>query len=350
LNQDASRSLSNNWITVAGRLGNGRTHVDCLMQYQRYLNKNFLRSKWTPDEDELLKRVVRFYGPGKWQLVAMHMEGRTGQQCLHRWTRSLDNTVKKKLGKWEPNEDDRLKDAVGRLGCRNWAAIAEWVPGRTDVQCRERWSNILDPKLQSTKNLPWTIEEDAKLLEIAPRLNFKWSAISTSAFHPRTDNQCARRWKYLQKPAKYKRKQREQLEKVLEKKLKASSEDLSMPNVSGTIPDDYTEVPASSMKISNIPKRRLEQIARVFSYPGIDSASPGHASFLDFPVDPYNVQSLQQIWHFLKCESPSYSDMVDSAFDFDRTVHSAEYAELLQRFKTLYIWPLLLALIPDDSS
>lgn len=37
-------------------------------------------------------------------------------------------------------------------------------PGRTDVQCRERWCNVLDPSLDKGQ---WTPEEDARLLELA---------------------------------------------------------------------------------------------------------------------------------------------------------------------------------------
>lgn len=39
----------------------------------------------------------------------------------------------------------------------NWVQIEKHVPGRTDVQCRERWVNVLDPKVAFTK---WTPEED----------------------------------------------------------------------------------------------------------------------------------------------------------------------------------------------
>lgn len=36
-----------------------------------------------------------------------------------------------------------------------WVKIQMHVPGRTDVQCRERWVNILDPSINAG---PWTEE------------------------------------------------------------------------------------------------------------------------------------------------------------------------------------------------
>jgi hypothetical protein len=47
--------------------------------------------------------------------------------------------------KWTPNEDDALRKAVGKWGARNWKTIAAYVPGRTDVQCLHRWQKVLRP-------------------------------------------------------------------------------------------------------------------------------------------------------------------------------------------------------------
>lgn len=43
-----------------------------------------------------------------------------------------------------------------------WVEIREHVPGRTDVQCRERWMNILNPELNSG---PWS--EEARSLALS---------------------------------------------------------------------------------------------------------------------------------------------------------------------------------------
>ncbi len=42
--------------------------------------------------------------------------------------------------------------AVAEYG-EKWSQVAQHVPSRTDVQCRERFKNVLDPKLTAE---PWT--------------------------------------------------------------------------------------------------------------------------------------------------------------------------------------------------
>ena len=46
--------------------------------------------------------------------------------------------------------------AVAEYG-EKWSKVAQHVPSRTDVQCRERFKNVLDPKLTSE---PWTAGEN----------------------------------------------------------------------------------------------------------------------------------------------------------------------------------------------
>ena len=57
-----------------------------------------------------------------------------------------------------------------------WGEISDFLPGRTDVQCRARWRNHLQPDLVKG---PWTKEEDEKVLSLVsqhgPR---KWAFIA----------------------------------------------------------------------------------------------------------------------------------------------------------------------------
>ena len=125
-------------------------------------------------------------------LVCQYLPGRTPQQCLHRYTKCLGPNIRR--GKWNASEDRRLIMSRYAFESNKWRNIAHHVPGRTDVQCRERYCNILNPKLTNT---PWTSEEDNKLiLSIENRGKGKWAAIARDLY-PRTDNQCWRRWKTL---------------------------------------------------------------------------------------------------------------------------------------------------------
>ncbi|XP_017235844.1 uncharacterized protein LOC108209447 isoform X2 [Daucus carota subsp. sativus] len=182
----------NNWINIALSLGTNRTPFQCLAHYQRSLNPSILKREWTEDEDDKLRAAVATYGERNWQSVASVLEGRTGTQCSNRWIKSL-HPMRKKKGKWSPNEDKRLKVAVMFFGEKNWRNIAQYVPGRDHVQCRERWKNCLDP---SVKLDEWSEEEDLRLKEAFEEHGPSWNKIA-SYVSQRTDNQCLRRWKTL---------------------------------------------------------------------------------------------------------------------------------------------------------
>jgi hypothetical protein len=52
-----------------------------------------------------------------------------------------------RLGKWTADEDKKLNDAVQTHSGKNWGAIAEVFPGRTQTQCRSRWKYVLKPNI-----------------------------------------------------------------------------------------------------------------------------------------------------------------------------------------------------------
>lgn len=170
----------------------------CFRRYQRSLSGTMLKTRWTDAEDAQLSALVRKLGDKDWQRIAAQLPGRTGQQCLHRYTRALDPG--KVRGRWSPKEDALLVDAVNQVGGFVWTKIQKFVPGRTDAQCRERYCNVLSPEVRSA---PWTTSEDERL-EAAVREHGvgKWSRVARSLAGAaedtqRTDSQCARRWSHL---------------------------------------------------------------------------------------------------------------------------------------------------------
>ncbi|KAL8478676.1 hypothetical protein ACS0TY_030526 [Phlomoides rotata] len=180
------------WIDIAASLGTNRTPFQCLARYQRSLNASILKREWTNEEDNQLRSAVEIYGESNWQVVASTMEGRTGTQCSNRWLKTLHPT-RKRVGKWTADEDKRLIVAVTLFGPKTWKKIAGCVPGRTQVQCRERWVNCLDPSLNMAD---WTEEEDSKLEQAIEEHGYCWSKVA-ACIPRRTDNQCWRRWKVL---------------------------------------------------------------------------------------------------------------------------------------------------------
>jgi hypothetical protein len=90
----------------------------------------------------------------------------------------------------------KLKDAVQIDDGKNWNATAGLVPGRTKTQCRNRWRNVLDPRIVRTteRAVRWITEEDDKLRDAIQIRNGKnWNAIARLV-PGRTSRQCIGRW------------------------------------------------------------------------------------------------------------------------------------------------------------
>ncbi|KAJ1880831.1 hypothetical protein LPJ66_011427, partial [Kickxella alabastrina] len=182
------------WVAIAKVLGTQRTAAQCFQVFQRKLNADMSRSKWSPEEDRVLTEAVMAYGEGDWQAVAACLDNRTGQQVLHRWCKSINPAIRS--GRWDRDEDVALLAAVRLYGVGQWTKIAKHVPGRTDVKCRERYMNVLTPDVN---NAQWSPDEDARLVAIVARVGIgKWSYVA-DMLGGRTDNQCWRHWRSLHK-------------------------------------------------------------------------------------------------------------------------------------------------------
>ena len=162
--------------------------------YVRYLETTsfYKYKKWNKEEDQILKRAILYYGPKNWQQISYCLDGRNNSQCFHRWMKGINPKIRR--DKWSFEEDLTLGVALSKIyQKKKWSKIANHLLGRTDIQCRERWCNILDPSLEEVE---WTNEEDLKLLNLYRKYGNKWSLIAKH-YGNRTDNTCWRRWKYI---------------------------------------------------------------------------------------------------------------------------------------------------------
>ena len=115
---------------------------------------------WTPEEDQLLQRAIAKHGERNWRAIADLVPGRSYIQCLQRWKKALRPGLRK--GHWSKEEDATLLRLVDQYKPDwDWSLISKQIPGRNAKQCRERWFLNLDPSINRG---PWTPEEDEQLL------------------------------------------------------------------------------------------------------------------------------------------------------------------------------------------
>lgn len=112
-------------------------------------------------------------GAKNWKLIAERLPERTEVQCLHRWQKVLKPTLVK--GPWTAEEDRKVIELVKKYGPKKWSLIASQLPGRIGKQCRERWTNHLDPNICKEA---WTEDEDRIILEAHQTLGNRWAEIS----------------------------------------------------------------------------------------------------------------------------------------------------------------------------
>lgn len=74
-------------------------------------------------------------------LLPVEIESKSTDQASSIWERRRSQSI---YTKWTPEEDDMLKASVDRHGPGAWEAIAKDLPGRNYQQCRQRWHRLED--------------------------------------------------------------------------------------------------------------------------------------------------------------------------------------------------------------
>lgn len=108
------------------------------------------KGPWTPEEDIILVSYIQQFGPANWRNVPTNTGLlRCSKSCRLRWTNYLRPGIKR--GNFTPQEEKMIIHLQALLGNR-WAAIASYLPQRTDNDIKNYWNTHLKKKLRKSQS------------------------------------------------------------------------------------------------------------------------------------------------------------------------------------------------------
>ncbi|GMJ04951.1 myb domain protein 96, MYB DOMAIN PROTEIN 96 [Hibiscus trionum] len=108
------------------------------------------KGPWTPEEDIILVSYIQQHGPGNWRSVPTNTGLlRCSKSCRLRWTNYLRPGIKR--GNFTEQEEKMIIHLQALLGNR-WAAMANYLPQRTDNDIKNYWNTHLKKKLKNGGN------------------------------------------------------------------------------------------------------------------------------------------------------------------------------------------------------
>lgn len=121
--------------------------------------------KWTKEEDELLKTLVKQHAQD-WKAICLSFPDKSQTSVKKRW--DLRHNPATKKSKWTSEEDQTILRLRARLGGGYWKTIAKYLPGRPADAIKNRYYCSLRkkkrPESSPTQN-PEPQEEKSDLSE-----------------------------------------------------------------------------------------------------------------------------------------------------------------------------------------
>ena len=196
---------------------NSFSTLQCILPYSEPLEYSFnslstpkkIKRCWNRAKIENLFTVTKYYSSlsGKpieclnlqdFSIISVYIQ-ETPIKCMKK-VKEICVTGSLASGAWSIAEDELLVNLINS-DSKKWGVIAEEINStfhnrlriRSGKQCKERWTNHLDPIMKRDK---WTPEEDLAALKLFQKHGRKWSKIS-KLIGNRTDSSIKNRVKSL---------------------------------------------------------------------------------------------------------------------------------------------------------
>ncbi|KAF9181438.1 RNA polymerase I enhancer binding protein [Haplosporangium sp. Z 767] len=180
------------WVEIAARLQN-RPLLNIYLHVRRMFHPQNNVGAWSKDDDQKLVMLYEKH-KGQWTTIGMEL-GRMADSCRDRYRNHLKDLSTMVTGPWQPHEDEKLLTIMQDLALQQgktsildsspmWTLISERMQGtRTRHQCRHRYSQTLQPRLERGE---WTAPSSAAAAAAAAvAANTATNAATTVASTPK---------------------------------------------------------------------------------------------------------------------------------------------------------------------
>ncbi|KAF8949464.1 RNA polymerase I enhancer binding protein [Haplosporangium gracile] len=155
------------WVEIAVRLQN-RPLLNIYLHVRRMFHPQNNIGTWSKEDDQKLIMLHALH-KGQWTTIGTEL-GRMADSCRDRYRNHLKDQSTMLTGPWQPHEDEQLLTIMQDLALQQgkinildsspmWTLISERMHGtRTRHQCRHRYSQTLQPRLERGE---WTAPSSA---------------------------------------------------------------------------------------------------------------------------------------------------------------------------------------------
>lgn len=106
------------------------------------------KSAFSPEEDKILLQLVKIHGAANWLKISDEMPQFNRKQLRERYVNYLKKSFR--LSDFTPEEDAKILNYVKTLG-HSWQKIAEYLPGRTAIMIKNRFTKKLQTRKRKNK-------------------------------------------------------------------------------------------------------------------------------------------------------------------------------------------------------